>query len=139
MSSVSELKAQACIKLLGDQVTVLTPTETDLQWELLKQSFPFSFNGKVIWDEVEKKREVGDDYASIRDSLEILLHEPINTTVYIQWSDSRLPIIKTDLDSALSIYKELANVTWEFFIFNPSQGYLIEKTRGKILVGLQNK
>ena len=117
---------QECIIALGKKHTILSAEETDAQWALLKEMFPFNSVGTVIWQQVAKKAVLGTDATHIKTALKKLVPEPLSTGVYIQWSDSILPIVKTDLDAALAIFDQLTQVTSEFFIFNPAQGYVIE-------------
>jgi hypothetical protein len=129
--------AQQCIQMLGDNAVVLSKKETEAQWNLLKRMVPFTKNGKVAWEKVTKKQLVSNDVKEILGALQDLLERPIDKTIFIQWSDSTLPIIQTDLDAALSLLEPIRKVTFELFLFNPHQGYLIEViSRGQITVGL---
>lgn len=121
-----QLFMQQCIVALGKQHTILSEEETDAQWDLLKEMFPFESEGMVAWQQVDKKISLNSDAAHIKAALKKLISEPLNTDVYIQWSDSILPIVQTNLDAALAIFDQLTQVTSVFFIFNPAQGYVIE-------------
>ena len=132
-----------CIVLLREK-TILSPEETDNQWELLHQMFTFTRNGKIIWDDINKKRLVDKSGEDIVDTLHSLLQKPLDKDVYIQWSTVNLPIIKTNLDAALAILEDVRKVFPEIFLFNPQQGYVIEILRRypnkvQIIVGLSNQ
>jgi|SRR5579872_2733147 len=129
--------AQQCIKTLGDKAVVLSKTETEAQWNLLKHMVPFAKNGKVAWEKVAKRQLVGNSAKEILHALQDLLERPIDKAIYIQWSDDTLPMIQTDLDAALSLLELITKVTFELFLFNPNQGYLVEIiSRNKITIGL---
>lgn len=129
--------AEQCIKMLGDAVVVLSKQEAEAQWDLLKRMVPFTRNGKVEWQKVSKKRLVGNNAQEILDALQDLIKQPIDKDIYIQWSDDSLPIIKTNLEVALSLLEPIKKVTFEVFFFNPTQGYLIEiLSKNQISVGL---
>ena len=130
---------QQCIEMFGDTAVVLSKKETEAQWSLLKRMVPFTNNGKVAWEKVTKKQLVGNDGQEVLDALQNLLEQPIDKTIYLQWSDATLPIVQTDLDTALSLLGHIRKVTFELFFFNPHQGYLIEiLPRDQITVGLVN-
>jgi hypothetical protein len=130
------LLAQECIKMLGASAVVLSKKETDKQWDLLKRMVPFTHNGKVLWERVVKKQLAENNAQDILDILQNLLGCPIDNDVYIQWSDDTLPVVKTDLDNALSFLDSIRKVTFEVFLFNPRQGYLIEILSNQVTVGL---
>ena len=120
---------------------MLSEDETDAQWDLLRDTYPFGRQGTVEWGNVNKKVFLQNHANQIKATLEQLLGKAADNEVYIQWSDSELPIVKTNLDAALKIFNQLAQVTSEFFIFNPTQRYLVEvvdakNSTKKITVGL---
>jgi hypothetical protein len=88
--------------------------------------FPFDFSS-IDWSQIDKKIILpNDSEATIRKSLEILLRSSIDQSVYILWDDADLPVIKTDLTSAihaLACLTSLHNKTW---FFNPAEGYVFE-------------
>ena len=132
-------RVQECIDMLGKAAVVLSKKETDAQWDLLKRMVPFTHNGKVLWERVIKKRLVENNAQDIFDTLQNLLGCPIDKKIYIQWSDATLPILKTDLEHALSLLEYIQKVTFEMFLFNPTQGYLIEMLPNQITVGIVKK
>jgi hypothetical protein len=128
---------QKLIEMLGDTAVVLSKKGTEAQWNLLKRMVPFTHNGKVAWEKVAKKQLFGNDVQEILHVLQNLLEQPIDKTIYLQWSDATLPIVQTNLDAALSLLEDIRKVTFELFLFNSHQGYLIEVLpRGQITVGL---
>lgn len=128
--------AQQCVEMLGGDAVVLSKKETEAQWHLLKRMVPFSKNGKVEWEKIKQKVLVGST-KDIVNALQTLLPQPVDTSLYLQWSDDSLPILKTDLDAILPLLDQIRKVTFELFLFNAQQGYLIEfLSKNQITVGL---
>lgn len=125
MSYTPKVQLLECLNNL-EHGSILSEDETDAQWDLLKDTFPFGREGTVEWGSVNKKVFLHNHVSHIKATLEQLLGKAADSEVYIQWSDSELPIVKTNLDAALKIFNQLAQVTTEFFIFNPTQRYLVE-------------
>ncbi|MFA6066452.1 MAG: hypothetical protein WC707_04720 [Candidatus Babeliaceae bacterium] len=126
-----------CIEALG--ATLLPTQESDKLSQLFENSYPITYWGKIDWDRIEKKIYLEYDPERIISSLEELLGKPIDKTVYVDWSDGRLPAIQANLDLIIKYFDIVRRVTFEKFIFNLSEGYIVEIKPGDITVGVISK
>jgi hypothetical protein len=113
-----------CVEALN--ITLLPDEESDLLTDIFENTYPISRWGKIDWSKIEQKIEIGCNPNNIILALEKLLKKSFDTTVYIEWSDGGLPAIKTDLLEVVKNFDEVKRVTFEKFIFNPYEGYIIE-------------
>lgn len=104
-----------------------------LKWEesykildIFKKMYPIAFWGKVDWEKVENKIEVGYDEREIMPAFYRLLGSGANVIVYILWNDASYPIIKTTLEKIIPCYEDVVSVSFETFIFNPETGFILE-------------
>lgn len=114
-----------CVDALG--ITLLPDVESDLLHELFKFMFPLTDWGKVDWDKVTKKTNIGCDPRDIIPALEQLLDNKFfNRAVYIDTSTGGLPVIRTNLDDIINNFDDVTCIAFEKFIFNLDLGYIIE-------------
>jgi hypothetical protein len=126
-----------CLNALGAKP--LDDEKSDLLHELFKKMYPLTEWGKIEWDKIEKKKKI-DDLNEIIPTLKELLQTDIDKSVYIEWSDGGLPIIKANLINIIKNFDEVDCVSFDKFIFNPSQSYVVEVLfSGQITVGVLNK
>jgi hypothetical protein len=124
-----------CIDALG--TNLLSEKQSEELSALFMSIFPITKWGKIDWDKIDMKIDVGCDPAQIVPALQQLLKCPVDKTVYIEWSSGGLPVIKTDLDSIIRAFDDVTCVAFEKFIFNPKVGYIVEILPGdKITVGV---
>lgn len=117
----------------------LEDKESDLLHELFKEMYPLTAWGKINWDNIEKKNEI-TDLNDIIPSLKKILQIKLDENAYIEWSDAGLPIIKTNLTNIIKNFDNVDCVAFDKFIFNPSQGYIIEiLSSGRTTLGVLNK
>ena len=93
---------------------------------LFEKTIPMTKWGKIDWEKIDKKINIGYDPIRIIPALEELIKESLDKSVYIEWSDGGLPVIKTNLDAVINHFDDVTCVSFEKFIFNPQQGYIIE-------------
>lgn len=94
--------------------------------DLFEERFPVAAWGKIDWEKVDRKIEVGYDPKNILPSLEKLFGKKVDTTVYILWSSARQPMIKTDLEKVVDFFDYIISVSPEKFVFNLELGYVLE-------------
>jgi len=113
-----------CIEAL--QVDLLPEHESDKMAEIFVKWVPMTRWGKVDWKKINKKIEIGYDVQLLIPMLAKLIKHKFSTSVYIEWSSTDNPIIKTDLKDIISNFDKVICVDFEKFIFNLSEGYIIE-------------
>lgn len=124
-----------CIEVLG--VNLLSEQESDRLSALFQQIVPLTNWGKVDWDKIDQKIDIGYDPQNIIPTLERLIKEPIDTSVYIEWSTASVPVIKADLRNIIEHFDDVTCVAFEKFIFNLTSGYVIEVLPSyKMMAGL---
>lgn len=118
--------------------TPLDDQESDHLHELFKNMFPITKWGKIDWDKLSNKIDIGCDPLNIIPALEQLLkNKSFDKSVYIEWSTGGLPIIKSNLEDIINHFDDVTCVAFEKFIFNPELGYIIEVLPGdKMTVGV---
>ncbi len=113
-----------CLKALDNKATPLSIKESDKIETILQCVFPFIFSN-IDWDKVEKKILLDSDYPNISINLKKLLDNSMDTSIYIIW-DCCVPVLKTDLFSAINFFDEVTAVSTRTWFLNISQGYVIE-------------
>ncbi|MCC7414948.1 MAG: hypothetical protein IT346_02540 [Epsilonproteobacteria bacterium] len=123
-----------CVEALN--ATILSPEEDMLLTDLFEKHFPITKWGKIDWEKIDHKIEIGYDPEDIVSSLERLLGKKVDTTVYILWSSAGSPGIKTDLNKIAEFFDAVISVAPEKFIFNLELGYILEiLVSDKMMIG----
>lgn len=113
-----------CLEAL--KVNLLSDEEAERLSTLFENMFPITRWGKIDWDKIDNKIVIGNNQDEIIPALTKLLVVPIDPLVYIEWSSAAYPVIQANLNDIPNHFNIVARVTFEKFIFNPSQGYIIE-------------
>lgn len=113
-----------CVEALNAQL--LPKEESDYLSKLFDKMFPITKWGKIDWSKIDKKITIGYNPQQIIPALQKLMTQPVDKTIYIEWSTASIPVIKTNLDSLINHFDDVTCVSFEKFIFNPHQGYIIE-------------
>ncbi len=114
-----------CLEALG--VSLLSKEESSHISTIFDEMFPLDQLGKIDWDKIDNKIDVGYDPENIIPSLERLLGTSvINTSVYIIWSSARYPAIKADLNKIIECFESVTSISPDKFIFNLEFGYVLE-------------
>jgi hypothetical protein len=126
-----------CVDVL--KANILTPKENIKISELFIKTFPLTCWGKIDWGNVETKEKITASNQIIL-TLEKLLGARIDKAVYVEWSEGDLPAIHTNLDDIINNFDDLTSVAFDTFIFNITDGYIIEiLSSGEITLGLINR
>lgn len=127
-----------CLEILNTQL--LPETESDNLSRLFNQLFPITEWGKIDWDKISNKIDIGCEPLNIIPALEQLLkNKSFDQSVYIEWSTGGLPIIESNLSDIINHFDDVTCVAFEKFIFNPNLGYIIEILPGdQMTVGIVN-
>lgn len=119
------------------KVEMLSSNESTMISEVFINLFPITKWGKIDWDKINAKIDANFDQGNIISSLEILLKKPIDKNVYIEWDNGALPVIKSNLDDIIKNFDDVTCVSFEKFIFNLDQKYVIEVRPGnQITIGV---
>lgn len=113
-----------CVEALG--ANLLPKEESDKLTTIFKTIFPITAWGKIDWNKIDQKIDIGYDPHAIIPALKKLLQNTIDESVYIEWSTASIPIIQTNLIDIINHFDDVTCVSFEKFIFNPTQGYIIE-------------
>lgn len=127
-----------CLEALNTQL--LPETESDNLSKLFNELFPITEWGKIDWDKLPNKIDIGCEPLNIIPALEQLLNnKSFDQSVYIEWSTGGLPIIESNLSNIINHFDDVTCVAFEKFIFNPNLGYIIEILPGdQMTVGIVN-
>ncbi len=130
-----------CVEQLKQNVLILNPEDSNKISQLFENTYPLTEWGKIDWDRINKKSFIGHDRTRILPALEKLLgRNEFDKSVYIEWSEAGIPVIKTDLDLVVKFFDDITCVAFEKFIFNPPLRYIIEvRHLGDINVGVLNE
>jgi len=124
-----------CLEALN--VPLLSDQEDKEIFELFETMYPLTDWGKVDWDKIDKKIEVGYYPKKVISALEKLFLQPFDKSVYLLWDDAEIPVIKANLDDVIKKFDDVTCICFDTFIFNPKQGYIIERRHGgNITVGI---
>lgn len=125
-----------CLVALGS--TPLEDKESDYLHEYFKKMFPITKWGKIDWEKISNKIDIGCEPLNIIPALELLLmKKTFDQSVYIEWSTGSLPIIRSNLEDIINHFDDVTCVAFEKFIFNPDLGYIIEVLPGdEMIVGI---
>lgn len=130
----NETLFKECVEVLNAEIL---PWDESFQMkEKFKKLYPITTWGKINWDKISIKIEVGYNPNNVISAYNELIPTS-NTVVYILWSDATIPIIKVNLEKVLEYFDYVTCVSFEKFIFNPTSGLIIEiLTNGMITTGL---
>ncbi len=124
-----------CIEAL--KIELLPEQESDRVLQLFTDLYPMTEWGKIDWDKINHKMNLGTNYTMIIDSLKRFLGDDFDPSVFIEWGSAAIPAIKTNIYDVIQQYDYVVSVTFDKFIFNPSEGYIIEILPGDdITVGV---
>lgn len=113
-----------CIEALN--ISMLPDVESDRLGDEFEKTFPITEWGKIDWDKIDHKINIGYNPKNIIPALEKLLGKSVDTSVYILWSSASYPIIKTDLNDIAQHFDDVTCVSFEKFIFNLELRYILE-------------
>ena len=123
-----------CVEKLN--ANILPSSEAAKISDLFIKIFPMTSWGKIDWSKIEKKAKVSSP-SQIITSLEKLLNSKIDKSVYIEWSEGDLPAIQTNLEAITNNFDDVTSVAFDKFIFNLTDGYIIEVlSSGEITIGI---
>ena len=125
-----------CLEALKTQL--LSETESDYLHQYFKKRFPITKWGKIDWEKISNKIDIGCEPLNIIPALELLLKKKtFDQSVYIEWSTGGLLIIRSNLEDLINHFDDVTCVAFEKFIFNPDLGYIIEVLPGdEMIVGI---
>lgn len=125
---------EECLEALAPHVTIMSHDESSKIFKTFEKIAPFLWL-RINWEKVDKKIEVISS-DQIIPTLNQLLPAPIDRDIYIFWNDADLPMLKTDLNSALYALDHITRLGIETWLFNNSQWYVVELHFGEIHVGI---
>lgn len=124
-----------CIDSLSPNVTILSKEESNNLWKIFKQRLPIVFWGRIDWNKIDKKFIINSP-TEIIPTLEQLSQKSLDLSIYILWNDASVPVIKTDLHSAIAFIDDITCVGPDTWFLNLEEGYIVEFFHeGEIVVG----
>jgi hypothetical protein len=113
-----------CVKALGEPVVVLSPQETRDVRRQLRQKVPFTFWGRIDWEHVNHVVQV----RSLEEILPILLENgrEEHDGVFILWDETTRPALLTVLQSVIRHIETVLMVSFDTWIINRDEHYVIE-------------
>lgn len=86
-----------CMEALAIDVTILSFEESLKIFHMLENMEPFTRWGKIDWDRIDNKIDLGYEPENIMQGLKALKHD-FDPSVYVLWNDASRPVIKTNLN-----------------------------------------
>lgn len=108
-----------CIDALGNDTIVLSKKETDELFDRMSLHFAITSWGQIDWNVIQHKK------ISSVDKLTECVDDK-EAQVYILWDEATLPSIKTNLGKTLAVLDDVRSVSFDTWIYSPTQGYVIE-------------
>lgn len=114
---------EECLIALGDDIQVMSINETEYLFTKMIKNFPMTSWRRVDWDRVDRKIKID----SIEDGINILKEKQLtDDDIYILWDEITLPAIKTKIRDVEKAIYDITAVSFDTWIFCPSNKYLIE-------------
>ncbi|MBN2908783.1 hypothetical protein JQC72_04505 [Polycladomyces sp. WAk] len=127
---------EECIHALGENCKVLSKEETNRLFSKLGEKFPFTSWGRIDWEKVDNRLYL----ASSDEIIRYFKREtnPFNGIVYIIWDEAALPAVKSDLQTILQVIDDVTAVSFDTWLYCPSDEYVIEfYHEGEIVLGMR--
>lgn len=124
----------ACLQALDGEATLLPEKEGKEILHKLIQMFPFTRWGRIDWPQVRQHVEID----SVSEVLPVLLSKGSNphVAVFIIWDEATKPVIESHLFTVLSNIEEVTIMSFDTWIFCPTEQYVVELYHeGDITVG----
>jgi len=123
---------EECLVALGESAITLSKKDTEKMFENMTTNFPFTSWGKIDWSKVNNVISI-----SSTDKINKHIREK-ESDVYILWDEASLPSIKAKINTVLSALDDVTAVSFDTWIYCPSEGYVIEfYHENKITIGLK--
>lgn len=126
-----------CVEAL--KIDLLTVEEEKSLDTWFRNHVPMTKWGRVDWDKFDKKSSIRSSLKNMKRDLSKVLQArgPFDTTVFIEWGEIGIPVIRTTLGDVIGNFKDIEYVAFEKFLFNPSFGYVIEILNdGRVTIGI---
>jgi hypothetical protein len=111
---------EECLAALGKGVIVLSEEESCKLFENMDKDFPITSWGRINWEKVKHAEHV----QSINEITKNI--GPADAEVYLLWDEASLPAIKTNIKKIFEVLDDVTAVSFDTWIYNPRQGYVIE-------------
>ena len=128
---------EECLEVLGDPTEIIKNEEE--KNEIIKKmisKFPPTFYGRIDWEKISEKHAISspDMILSTLKAKGKTDEDPI----YIIWSDSTMPVLKSKLKNILGNFDDIEAVSPDTWLYCPSAGWIIELCHdGDITLGFE--
>jgi hypothetical protein len=128
-----DLNFHESLENLRSNSQILLSSESEQIYDRLQDDFPFTWWGRIDWDNVEKKISVKE--CEIINNIQLNI-EPKSNRVFILWGYGPYPVISTDIESAINNIEEINAIGHDQWIYCPLNKYVIEfYHNGEITIG----
>ncbi len=112
-----------CLQALDGEATLLPEKEGKDIIHTLTRMFPFTW-GRIDWPQVPQHSELD----TLSEVLPVLLDNGSNThaAVFIIWDEATRPVLESNLYTVLSHIEEVTIVSFDTWIFCPTEHYVVE-------------
>ena len=127
-----------CIEVLNPEVAIISQEETDKLFDQLESMFPIGMASRIMWEDMDHSY-----YSTLQETTEVfpalkkLVTDAVDPNMYILWNDADIPVIETDIHTALSHIDDVLCVASDTWFFNIHQKYVVEFYHlGEMRVGI---
>ena len=125
-----------CISVLNKNCEVLSQEETSQLIKEFSDIYPITFYGRIDWQKVSLKISI-KLLSEIFQSLK-MHHKDLTAPIYIFWDSGPFSAVKSSLDIALDNIDDITAVSFDTWIYCPTEGWVIELYHdGEVTLGFE--
>ncbi|MBD2504564.1 CDI toxin immunity protein [Anabaena azotica] len=126
-----------CLEALGDNIVVLSMSETENVFSIFEDMFPITSWARIDWGKIHNKVNIVSSKELVSSLNSFFNKEELESHPYILWNDASLPAIQAKLEQIVRVIDEVTSVSFDTWIFSPKLGYVIEfYHEGEITLGV---
>ncbi|MFD2117630.1 hypothetical protein ACFSTH_09430 [Paenibacillus yanchengensis] len=109
---------------LGKQALILSEVETNRLFDSLQDCFPFTFYGRIDWNNVKSKQKLG-----------LHAESTVDMRAYILWDNALFPAIESKMSTILENINDIKKVSFDTWIYVPEELVIEYYHEGEIMIG----
>jgi len=113
-----------CQEALGEHARILTYEETEEVFQLFKEKFPMTKEGRIDCCQMKKCHFVSNTNGIASHLFTITQHN--RELVYVLWNDMDLPAGELYLSDAIANFDNIEKLSFDTWVFSLEKHYIIE-------------